>query len=121
MPHAVQDRAQVAVYETQRSSRRFTLPEAVLPQGCLKMMILCDDDIDELFSREECPKLYALCEALMPSDERCTQVDHVQFVQRTQSRTEVEVQLARDFTTSKAQGRVDAALKASGYEPVFRA
>lgn len=120
MPHAVQERTQVAVYETQRSTRRFTLPEAVLPKGCLRMTILCDDVIDELFSKEECPKLYSLCEALMPSDERCTQVDHVLFVQRTQSRTEVEVQLAHDFTTSKAQGRVDAALKASGYEPVFR-
>jgi hypothetical protein len=121
MSPVVQEKTKVRVSQEERSIRRFTLPEVVLPDGCLRMTIFCGDSTDELFSEDECPTLHKLCQTLMPPDERCTQIDHVLFIQPTQSRTEVEVYLASDFTTSTAQGRISAALYACGYEPVLGA
>ena len=122
MTQQVQEKTVVRVTEEKRSTLKFSIPENLLPDEYVRLRVFQNDNLADLLpadSHSRLHKLYALCAHLMPRDERCGLVDHINVIRSTKSRTLVEVQLAIELVTRPAHGRVDSALRACGYQPVF--
>ncbi len=118
MTHAVQGKTKVRVTETKSSTLKFFIPEDLLPAGYQRLTIFRGDNLNELLPGGECPVLHNLCAGLMP-DERCGQVDHIRIARFNKSRTRFEVQLTTELVSTRARGRIDAALRACGFDPII--
>jgi hypothetical protein len=127
MPQATQSKQKVPVRHMLTSNLEFTISGAMLPDGVEKGVTLPDgvgsltlfplDNFAELLPGEESALLLRLCQELLP-DDWSNQIDHVRL-ERKRSGTYIRVQLQAE-ASCVTRGRVDAALRSCGFEPVFK-
>jgi len=117
MVQAAQAKQELYVTEVKCSAFWFILEEDMLPKDVKKdMLVFSGDDLDGLFPGKKNKKLRKICIEFFQA-ERCGVVDYIKLERRKKG-TLFYVQPVVGEPV-KSNGRVDAALRACGYLPIY--